>query len=153
MKYGQVTLSSSFTSMLLLYVIASWQKDSPTFKKSKNLKSEWAFLFLEIVAWKWLIVKWLSLVQSPMSLPRTNIPTLSYLSRSTLLKYKVCYSRGLGKRRWANSHQVMSWARSNFSTKELHFERPRDVTWWEKLVFHGAPAFAQTPGIANLLFQ
>ena len=37
-----------------------------------------------------------------------------------------------------------------FSTKELHFEHPHDVTSLGRIC---VPAFAQTPGIANLLFQ
>ena len=40
-----------------------------------------------------------------------------------------------------------------FQLKELHFEHPRDLTRWEKLVFDGARALGQNPGIANLLFQ
>ena len=37
----------------------------------------------------------------------------------------------------------------NFQLKELHFEHPNDLTWWEKPVFHGARALGQNLGIAN----
>ena len=40
-----------------------------------------------------------------------------------------------------------------FQLKSSIFERPRDVTWWEKPVFHEARTLGQNPGIANLLFQ
>ena len=41
----------------------------------------------------------------------------------------------------------------NFQLKELHFEHPNDLTWWEKPVFHGARALGQHPGIGNLYFS
>ena len=56
---------------------------------------------------------------------------------------------GFGKRR----HSMENWffpssdvtrALKNFQLKSSIFELPRDVTWWEKPVFHGARTFANT---------
>ena len=35
--------------------------------------------------------------------------------------------------------------------KELHFEHPRDLTWWEKPVLHGARTLGENLAIANLV--
>ena len=40
-----------------------------------------------------------------------------------------------------------------FQLKELHFEHPCDLIWWEKTVFHGARALGLNLGIANLYFS
>ena len=76
-----------------------------------------------------------------------------YLWHWLLGRSKVGYSRVLvqcarSMERFVPSSDVMSTLKI-FQLKSSIFERPRDVTWWKKPVFHGARAFDRNPEIAN----
>ena len=86
-----------------------------------------------------------------------NILGLLCLFEPTLLNYQGWLFPGFSPMcvlKFFPSSDVMNASKLKiFQLKELHFEHPCHLTWWEKPVFHGACALGQNPGIANLYFS
>ena len=72
-----------------------------------------------------------------------------YIGITNVIEIEGLLFLGFGKRRrsmdnWFFQSSDVTRALNFFQLKSSIFERPHDVTWWEKPVFHGAPAFAKT---------